>query len=165
MSGENSAVNKAALLEDLSASGRRVGASFPVRQQRLHYGALVFLLMLLILVAVDSDAERWPAAAALACAFGAMMICLIWAIKISRMTGSDAAYVKATTTSRVMVWFWLALGATTLMTALLGIHTEDFMPLFEDALIGFIGIGSILLTAGPAYAEYMEAQHATVGDG
>jgi hypothetical protein len=89
-----------------------------------------------------------------------MVICLAWAIKLSRKAISDARYIKATTTSRVMVWFWLALGATAAVTSPFGIDTQDFMPLFEDSLNGFIGIGSILLTAGPAYAEYKEAQHA-----
>ncbi|MEG9250002.1 hypothetical protein V6S67_18075 [Arthrobacter sp. Soc17.1.1.1] len=90
---------------------------------------------------------------------------MVWAIRISRKPGSAAGYVKATTTSRIMVWFWLALGVTTTVTALFGMDTEDFMPLFEDSLAGFIGIGSILLTAGPTYAEYKEAQHAAVEDG
>lgn len=61
-----------------------------------------------------------------------------------------------------MVWFWLALGATAVVTSFFSIGAEDFMALLEESLIGFIGIGSILLTAGPAHVEYKEAQHTSI---
>lgn len=162
MPGDGAAAVQAESRRGTSAPERRTRASIPVRQLRLHYGALVIVSVLLILVALGPHPENLPATAALACGLGAMVICLVWAIRVSRTPGSVASYVKATTTSRMMVWFWLALGATTMVTALFGIAVENFMTLFEDSLAGFIGIGSILLAAGPAYAEYKEAQHAAV---
>lgn len=161
MPGENAALDQLVSGSSTSPSGRRAKASLPVRQRPLHYTALLIICMLLILVAIDeAQPAKWPATAALACALVTMVICLVWAIKLSRKEISDASYIKATTTSRVMIWFWLALGGTTAVTALLGIGAETFMALFEESLFGFIGVGSILLTAGPAYAEYKEAQHA-----
>lgn len=88
-----------------------------------------------------------------------MMFCWRWAFKLSRSCASTADYVKGTTTSRMMIWFWAVFGGLALATQAVGMGVEVWLPLWGPPLYTFAGIGSILLTAGPAYKEYKEIVH------
>lgn len=84
------------------------------------------------------------------------MCCWRWAVKLVKSGVSAADYVKGTTTSRMMVWFWAVFGGLALLTPVVGFGVEVWIPLWESPLYTFAGIGSLLLTAGPAYKEYKE---------
>lgn len=85
-----------------------------------------------------------------------MLFCWRWAFKLSKSCATAADYVKGTTTSRMMVWFWVLFGILLLTSPLVGLGAAVWLPLWETPLFTFAGMGSVLLTAGPAYKEYKE---------
>jgi hypothetical protein len=62
-----------------------------------------------------------------------------------------------------MVWFWAVFGFISSVAPQIGIGGHSFVPLWESALGTFAGVGSVLLTAGPAYKEYRDALGTVVG--
>nr|WP_173026329.1 MULTISPECIES: hypothetical protein [unclassified Arthrobacter] len=98
----------------------------------------------------------------LALALTSMVICFYWAFSLQRASVSVADYIKGTTASRTMLWFWAVFGSISAVAPLIGIGGQSFVPLWESALGAFAGIGSVLLTAGPAYKEYREAMATVV---
>jgi len=56
------------------------------------------------------------------------------------------------------MWYWMVFGSAALVAEVLDVGTQMFAPLWESSLLTFGGVGSILLTAGPAYKEFREAQ-------
>ncbi|MGX9902048.1 hypothetical protein ACW0JT_23510 [Arthrobacter sp. SA17] len=105
-----------------------------------------------------SDAKV-QAIAALGLAIVSMIVCFFWAFSLWRATVSSVQYVRGTTTSRSMVWFWAMVGAMSAGAPITGIGGQSFVPLWEHGLVTFAGLGSVLLTVGPAYKEYREAIH------
>jgi hypothetical protein len=87
-----------------------------------------------------------------------MVVCGIWAWKLSRTQLSASDYVKGTTTSRMMLWFWGLFGLLAFGGEAVGIGAKSLIPLWESSFLTFAGIGSVLLTVGPAYKEYREAR-------
>lgn len=110
-----------------------------------------------VLQGQDGD-SKLQAALLLGLAAIAMVTCWIWAARLSKLPLTLVDYVKGTTTSRVMLWFWVVFGISSAGTEAIGIGSKSFMPLWESSILAFGGVGSILLTAGPAYKEYREAQ-------
>lgn len=114
------------------------------------------LVLSSVLRGPTSDA-RPLAAIAMGCAVASLLTCWFWAFRLSRIAPSDAVYVKGTTSARMMLAFWGLLAVTAVVSELLGSDPAYMMPLLEGPLMGFVGIGSVLLTVGPAYKEYKEA--------
>lgn len=108
--------------------------------------------------APDGDAKA-QAYLLLGLALVSMMFCWRWAFKLARSGASTADYVKGTTTSRMMVWFWAVFGGLALASPAAGVGVDVWLPLWAPPLFTFAGIGSVLLTAGPAYKEYKEVIH------
>lgn len=125
----------------------------------------VYLVPVVIIVSIfagvlqgqDGD-SKLQAALLLGLAAVAMMTCWVWAGKLSKLQLTLVNYVKGTTTSRMMLWFWVVFGTSSVGAEAIGIGSRIFMPLWESSILAFGGVGSILLTAGPAYKEYREAQ-------
>lgn len=84
-------------------------------------------------------------------------VCFYWAFSLQRASVSVADYIKGTTASRTMAWFWAVFGSISAIAPTLGIGGQAFVPLWDSALGAFAGIGAVLVTAGPAYKEYREA--------
>jgi hypothetical protein len=90
-------------------------------------------------------------------------VCSYWAFSLKRASVSVTDYIKGTTASRTMVWFWSVFGSISAIAPTIGVRGNAFVPLWDSALGAFAGIGAVILTAGPAYKEYREAI-ATVAD-
>jgi hypothetical protein len=118
---------------------------------------IIFLIFLGVLRGQDGD-PKLQAALLLGLAAIAMVTCWVWAGKLSKLQLTLVDYVKGTTTSRMMLWFWVIFGISSFGAEAIGIGSKSFIPLWESSILAFGGVGSILLTAGPAYKEYREAQ-------
>lgn len=106
--------------------------------------------------------SKLQAALLLGVAALAMGICWMWARTLSKTALSPIDYIKGTTTSRTMTWYWIVFGTASLVAEVLDVGSQMFAPLWETSLLTFGGVGSILLTAGPAYKEFREAQAAAI---
>lgn len=82
-------------------------------------------------------------------------------VQVIQSCATAADYVKGTTTSRMMVWFGYSSAFCSLHPPLLGLGAAVWLPLWETPLFTFAGMGSVLLTAGPAYKEYKEVTQAS----
>lgn len=120
----------------------------------------VVVLIAFVEVQIWDDAlsnVKVQAIAALGLAILSMIVCFFWAFSLWRATVSSVQYVCGTKTSRSMVWFWAVVGAISAGAPFTGIGGQSFVPLWEHGLVTFAGLGSVLLTVGPAYKEYREA--------
>ncbi|GAB3568577.1 hypothetical protein GCM10027405_30440 [Arthrobacter alkaliphilus] len=122
---------------------------------------LILAVFFGVLQGPNGDAKL-QAALLLGLAALAMGICWMWASTLSKSALSRVDYIKGTTTSRTMLWYWMVFGTASLVAEVLDIGSRMFAPLWESSLLTFGGVGSILLTAGPAYKEFREAQAAVI---
>lgn len=122
----------------------------------VHLG-MIFSVFIGVLEGPDGD-PKLQAALLLGLATIAMAICWIWARRLSKLQIEVVDYVKGTTTSRMMLWFWVIFASSSFGAEALGVGSKSFTPLWESSLLTFGGVGSILLTVGPAYKEYREAR-------
>lgn len=118
---------------------------------------MVFSVFVGVLEGPDGD-PKLQAALLLGLATIAMIICWTWAHRLSKLQIGVIDYVKGTTTSRMMMWFWVIFASSSFGAEAVGIGSKSFTPLWESSLLAFGGVGSILLTVGPAYKEYREAR-------
>ncbi|WP_400159850.1 hypothetical protein [Arthrobacter sp. BPSS-3] len=117
-------------------------------------------LVVIILVGISDDADsdtKVQALTVLGLAAASLLVCFRWAFRLWRAPVSTVDYIKGTTASRTMLWFWGLFGSISLLASLTGIGGDSFTPVWESAIWTFAGAGSVLLTAGPAYKEYREA--------
>lgn len=123
------------------------------------YLIVVGLLSVALVNLVDDPASdtKVQVLSVLGLALASMIVCFYWAFSLQRASVSVVNYIKGTTASRTMLWFWAVFGSVSAIAPLTGIGGQSFVPLWESALGAFAGIGSVLLTAGPAYKEYREA--------
>lgn len=136
--------------------------SFVLPDDRKSYWAylLVVGLVAVALVNLGDDPPsdtKVQVLTVLGLALTSMVICFYWAFSLKRASVSAVDYIKGTTASRTMLWFWAVFGSISAVAPLIGIGGKSFVPLWESALGAFAGIGSVLLTTGPAYKEYREA--------
>lgn len=129
----------------------------------------VYLVPVGVLLAVFFGVLQGPngdsklqAALLLGLAALAMGICWVWARTLSKAALSPVDYIKGTTTSRTMLWYWMVFGTASLVAEVIDVGSQMFATLWESSLLTFGGVGSILLTAGPAYKEFREAQAAAI---
>lgn len=118
------------------------------------------MLIALVLLGVSDDPSsdtKVQALTVLGLAAASMLVCFYWAYSLRRASVSVVDYIKGTTASRTMLWFWGVFGSFSLIAPMTGIGGESFIPVWKSALWTFAGIGSVLLTAGPTYKEYREA--------
>lgn len=118
---------------------------------------MIFSVFVGVLKGPDGD-PKLQAALLLGLATIAMAICWIWARRLSKLQIEVVDYVKGTTTSRMMLWFWVIFASSSFGAEALGVGSTSFTPLWESSLLAFGGVGSILLTVGPAYKPYREAR-------
>lgn len=124
------------------------------------YYLLVLTLIALVLLGVSDDPDsdtKVQALTVLGLAAVSMLVCFYWAFSLRRASVSVVDYIKGTTASRTMLWFWGVFGSFSLIAPMAGIGGESFIPVWKSAIWTFAGVGSVLLTAGPAYKEYREA--------
>lgn len=128
------------------------------------YLVVVGLVAVALVNLVDDPASdtKVQALTVLGLALTSMVVCFYWAFSLQRASVSVVDYIKGTTASRTMVWFWAVFGSISAASPLIGIGEQSFVPLWESALGAFAGMGSVLLTAGPAYKEYREAMATVV---
>lgn len=120
----------------------------------------IIALVVIILLGVSDDADsdtKVQALTVLGLAGASLLVCFCWAFSLWRAPVSVVDYIRGTTSSRTMLWFWGLFGSISLIAPLTGIGGESFIPVWESAIWTFAGAGSVLLTAGPAYKEYREA--------
>ncbi|KQQ96341.1 hypothetical protein ASF72_18915 [Arthrobacter sp. Leaf141] len=122
---------------------------------------VILLVFFGVLQGPNGD-SKLQAALLLGLAALAMGICWMWASTLSKAELSLVDYIKGTTTSRTMLWYWMVFGAASLVADVLDVGTQMFASLWESSLLTFGGVGSILLTAVPAYKEFREAQAAAM---
>lgn len=123
------------------------------------YLGVLGLIAIAVVNLVDDPASdtKVQVLTVLGLALTSMGVCFYWAFSLKRASVSVVDYVKGTTASRTMLWFWAVFGFISAVAPLIGIGGQSFAPLWESGLATFAGIGSVLLTAGPAYKEYREA--------
>lgn len=121
------------------------------------------VLLIAVLSSPGSDSQSL-AAIALGCAVASLIACWLWAARLSRIAPTDELYVSGTTSARMMLAFWGLLALSSILGQAFGFDPTYVMPLLEGPLTGFIGIGSVLLTIGPAYKEYKEACAASTAE-
>lgn len=117
-------------------------------------------LVVIILLGISDDADsdtKVQALTVLGLAGASLLVCFYWAFRLWRAPVSTVDYIKGTTASRTMLWFWGLFGSISLIAPLTGIGGESLTPVWESTIWTFAGAGSVLLTAGPAYKEYREA--------
>lgn len=136
--------------------------SFGLPDDRKSYWAYLLIVGLVAVALVNlgddpASDTKVQVLTVLALAVISMVICFYWAFSLQRASVSVVDYIKGTTASRMMLWFWAVFGSISAVAPLIGIGGQSFVPLWESALGAFAGIGSVLLTAGPAYKEYREA--------
>jgi hypothetical protein len=141
--------------------------SFSLPDDRKAYWAylvVIGLVAVAIVNVVDDPASdtKVQALTVLGLALTSMAVCFYWAFSLQRASVSIVDYINGTTASRTMVWFWAVFGSISSVAALIGIGGQSFVPLWESALGSVAGMGSVLLTAGPAYKEYREAMATVV---
>lgn len=119
------------------------------------FGCVAFVFVNLL--GTPSSDTKIQALTVLGFALVSLGVCFYWAFSLKRASVSVADYIKGTTASRAMVWFWAVFGSISATAPTLGIGGQAFVPLWDSALGAFAGIGAVLLTAGPAYKEYREA--------
>lgn len=142
--------------------GKSGWVSFGLPDDRKAYWAYLVVIGLvavaLVNVVDDRDSDtKVQALTILGLALTSMAVCFYWAFSLQRASVSVVDYIKGTTASRIMVWFWAVFGSISSVAPQIGIGGQSFVPLWESALGSFAGMGSVLLTAGPAYKEYREA--------
>lgn len=93
--------------------------------------------------------------------FTAVTLGALMATRIRRREVANLAFVKFTTTTRVIAVAWITLGFV-----LIGIPIIEVLASVElegttlaNGLLGTVGSLSLLAVAGPGYAEYREALH------
>lgn len=118
---------------------------------------VIFSLFIGVLKGPNGD-PKVQAIALLGLAMISIVVCAVWAGNLSRTDLSGPDYVKGTTTSRMMLWFWVILGFLSFGGEAVGIGARSLIPLWESSFLAFAGVGSVLLTVGPAYREYREAR-------
>jgi hypothetical protein len=136
--------------------------SFGVPDDRKAYWAYLVVMGLVAvalvnLVGTPASDTKVQALTVLALALISIVVCFYWAFNLHRVSVSVVDYIRGTTASRTMVWFWAVFGSISAVAPLAGIGEQSFVPLWDSALGTFAGMGSVLLTAGPAYKEYREA--------
>jgi uncharacterized membrane protein len=89
-------------------------------------------------------------------------ICWLWSRTLSKAALPLVEYIRGATTSRTMLWYWMVFGTASLGAEVFDVGSQMFALLWESSLLTFRGVGSILLTAGPAYKEFREAQAAAI---
>ena len=117
-------------------------------------------LIAIIFLGVSDDPgsdTKVQALTVLGLAGASLFVCFCWAFSLWRAPVSIVNYIRGTTASRTMLWFWGLFGSISLIAPLTGIDGESLTPVWESTLWTFAGAGSVLLTAGPAYKEYREA--------
>lgn len=99
-------------------------------------------------------------ALALTIALIAAIIGSVWATRLGRLHVDSVAFVKGTTTIRVIAIAWLVIGAylvvAPVLSVVMGIELGD-----DGMALGFVStVGSVSMLAvlGPGYAEYREAK-------
>lgn len=150
------------LVTDGRSKKRSGWVSFGLPDDRKSYWAYLVVVGLvavaLVNVVDDPDSDtKVQVLTVLALALTSMVICFYWAFSLQRASVSVVDYIKGTTASRAMLWFWAVFGSISAVAPLVGIGGQSFVPLWGSGLGAFAGIGSVLLTAGPAYKEYREA--------
>ena len=118
-------------------------------------GPIVFLLVYAVLGAASLQSF-----AALGLALVAHIIGAVWATRLARAHLASTAWVKASTTIRVLAVAWLGIGAFivtgTVVTTLLPIELGE-----TGSALGFVGtVGSVSILAiiGPGWADHREAR-------
>nr|WP_173160304.1 hypothetical protein [Arthrobacter sp. J3.49] len=150
------------LVTDGRSKKRSGWVSFGLPDDRKSYWAylvVVGLVAVALMNLVDDPASdtKVQVLTVLGLALASMGICFYWAFSLQRASVSVVDYIKGTTASRTMLWFWAVFGSISAVSPLIGIGGQSFVPLWESALGAFAGLGSVVLTAGPAYKEYREA--------
>lgn len=83
-----------------------------------------------------------------------------WATRIARAHVDSTAFVKGTTTIRVISIAWLAIGLYLLIGPVISVLFTIELGNPGEALgfVGTVGSVSLLAVVGPGYAEYREAK-------
>jgi hypothetical protein len=125
------------------------------------YWAGLLPVATLLTVALTTD-EALQSKAALLLAFVAHVIGATWATRLARAHLDSTAWVKGTTTIRVIAVAWLGIAAFILIGSV--VSTLLLIDVGDDGeALGFVStVGSVSLLAmiGPGYAEYREAKSA-----
>jgi hypothetical protein len=138
----------------------RVNFSLPDdRKSSWVYLTVLCFIALIFVSLLDAPASdtKVQALAVLGFALISTGVCSYWAFSLQRALVSVEQYIKGTTASRTLIWFWAVFGSISVLAPKLGISGQAFLPLWDSALGAFAGMGAVLLTAGPAYKEYREA--------
>lgn len=130
-------------------------------ERRLHWLQLVVAVILVLAILNAGDGppsdSRVQVVTVLGLALASTMFCIYWALRLRKAGVTTVNYVSGTTASRTMAAFWAMLFILYWCAPLFGVEGQAFTLLWQSSLSTFAGIGSVILTAGPAYKEYKEA--------
>jgi hypothetical protein len=111
----------------------------------------------LVAVGIRSGATT-SQVAVLVIATVAALLGVLMAMRVARRRVTTAAFIKATTTMRVIAVAWVCIGLILAVVPIVSVLAgADIDPLWTAGFLGTVGSVSFLAIVGPAYSEYREA--------
>jgi hypothetical protein len=110
-------------------------------------------------VAIANETTQLYQFVVLALACAAVVIGASFATRIARRGVTDLAFLKGTTTIRVVSVGWIMVGCVLIVVPIFEVlsNTETGGIAIANGLIGTIGTLSVLAMVGPGYVEYRDA--------
>ena len=121
------------------------------------FGSL-FLLLQAILAVVGQGAGYFAGLAASILGSAAAILALIFVRRLNKAGVRDVAFIKATTTARLIAVAWvlvlIAIVSGTVVGVIWNIEAETLD--WTTGVVGVLGTASLIAMLGPGYSEYRE---------
>lgn len=117
-----------------------------------------FLLFQATLAIVVSGAEYFAGLAASVLAAIAAVLALIWVRRLTKAGVRDVAFIKATTTARLIAVAWLLVLIAIISGTIVGViwRVEAETLDWTAGIVSVLGTASLIAMVGPGYTEYRE---------